>query len=270
MDDTSPSALPASYRYVKQSEFSSLFTASQLRGKVMKFIHTNGGRVGLISAYGLKQIDAPDGMFVGIAQGNLLRAIQITDMDAFEAHYLKRFRRPFFRPENAFIRSHWKACSLCGAFLRKSRFARSRITPDKRDDYCLKCRRQLRIRAAIEAGDRRAERVAIAGGAHTESQWRELLRRFGNRCVCCGIPAKKTKLGKLTKDHVVPILLKGSDSISNIQPLCLPCNSHKRTLAIDYRDNPFQKTHTILRESDLPGGRSGREVRSAGRDRHPG
>lgn len=68
------------------------------------------------------------------------------------------------------------------------------------------------------------------GGSHTNLQWNELVERYGGRCLCCG------KTGTtLTRDHIVPVRLGGSNSIENIQPLCKSCNSKKHTKTIDYR-----------------------------------
>lgn len=61
-------------------------------------------------------------------------------------------------------------------------------------------------------------------GRHTQTEWEELLVRFGYRCTGCGVAHAQSPL---TKDHVVPVSKGGSNSISNIQPLCRPCNSKK-------------------------------------------
>lgn len=68
--------------------------------------------------------------------------------------------------------------------------------------------------------------------AHTEAQWRELCEKYGHHCLCCGVTGVP-----LTKDHVIPPSMPGySDSIDNIQPLCVPCNCRKgKRHATDYR-----------------------------------
>jgi 5-methylcytosine-specific restriction endonuclease McrA len=68
-----------------------------------------------------------------------------------------------------------------------------------------------------------------AGGAYTSAQWIALCNKYHNLCVCCG------KKNKLTPDHVIPIAKGGSSNISNIQPLCMPCNAHKHTCTTDFR-----------------------------------
>lgn len=82
-------------------------------------------------------------------------------------------------------------------------------------------------RRAMKAKRRTAK--TKAGGAYTSAQWIALCNKHHNRCVRCG------KKRKLTSDHVVPVSKGGSSNISNIQPLCLPCNSHKGTKTTDYR-----------------------------------
>jgi 5-methylcytosine-specific restriction endonuclease McrA len=81
---------------------------------------------------------------------------------------------------------------------------------------------------------RRAERLAANGGSHTEEQWQALVKRYGC-CVCCG-----DMLAKLYRDHVVPVAWGGNDDISNIQPLCKPCNFRKAAhRSTDYRAKPL-------------------------------
>ena len=72
-------------------------------------------------------------------------------------------------------------------------------------------------------------RLKGVGGTHSCEAWRQLKELFGNRCLCCG------EMKRLTKDHVVPVTRGGSDDITNIQPLCFPCNKAKFTQTVDYR-----------------------------------
>ncbi len=86
---------------------------------------------------------------------------------------------------------------------------------------------RVRQWAVIQMSKRRA-RIA-AGGTFTLLEWTNLCARYNHRCLCCG------RQTKLTPDHVVPISRGGSNTISNIQPLCGPCNSRKFTKTIDFR-----------------------------------
>lgn len=61
-----------------------------------------------------------------------------------------------------------------------------------------------------------------AKGTHTLKQWNNLCKKFDYRCANCG------KKRKLTEDHIIPLSKGGTNYISNIQPLCLSCNSAKR------------------------------------------
>ena len=76
----------------------------------------------------------------------------------------------------------------------------------------------------------RAQRIKILGN-HTPSQWEELKSHYLYMCLCC---KKQEPFIKLTRDHIVPIVLGGSDEIANIQPLCLSCNVRKYTKIINY------------------------------------
>lgn len=79
---------------------------------------------------------------------------------------------------------------------------------------------------------RQARLRGSQGGRHTAQEWQTLKARYNYRCLCCG---KYEPEIVLTEDHVIPVSLGGSDHISNIQPLCKPCNSKKARSLIDYR-----------------------------------
>jgi len=63
---------------------------------------------------------------------------------------------------------------------------------------------------------------------HTEEEWESKKEQYNNRCFYCG------KASKLTKDHIVPISLGGSNNIDNIVPSCWACNYKKRARRIEY------------------------------------
>jgi len=68
---------------------------------------------------------------------------------------------------------------------------------------------------------RRYAREKGAKGSHTLQEWQDLKKKFNYRCEICG------KKKKLTKDHIKPLSMNGTDYIANIQPLCRSCNSRK-------------------------------------------
>lgn len=85
-----------------------------------------------------------------------------------------------------------------------------------------------RIRTGHKAARYRLKRFGN-GGSHTAQEWLDLCAKYDHRCLCCGL------VKPLTRDHIVPVNHGGTDDISNIQPLCRPCNSTKGTQTIDYR-----------------------------------
>jgi hypothetical protein len=76
---------------------------------------------------------------------------------------------------------------------------------------------------------RRWQQLRRNGGSHTELEWSMLKWRQGLRCAKC------MRKAPLTKDHIIPCALGGTDDIENIQGLCQPCNSSKGIKIIDYR-----------------------------------
>ena len=60
-----------------------------------------------------------------------------------------------------------------------------------------------------------------AGGSYKPSEWRAVLDAYGHRCRHCASDEK------MTVDHIIPISKGGRNTIDNLQPLCLSCNSKK-------------------------------------------
>lgn len=92
-------------------------------------------------------------------------------------------------------------------------------------------------------------RLAHEGGVHTEEEWRALCAEFGFRCVRCGLQPPS-----LERDHIVPIYQRGTEAITNIQPLCKTCNTAKGPEDIDWvayrRQHGFTEHVHSLDQSD--------------------
>jgi len=81
------------------------------------------------------------------------------------------------------------------------------------------------------------QRAALNGnkGRHTAAEWREVLARYGGKCVCCGTTER------VRRDHVVSISRGGRNDAGNLQPLCVHCNGKKGIQTIDYRPKDSRK-----------------------------
>jgi 5-methylcytosine-specific restriction endonuclease McrA len=75
-------------------------------------------------------------------------------------------------------------------------------------------------------------RRARSKGRFTANEWKELKAVYNYRCLCCGEIEPRILL---SVDHVIPLVKGGSNTIDNIQPLCVSCNSKKGTKTTDYR-----------------------------------
>jgi 5-methylcytosine-specific restriction endonuclease McrA len=78
---------------------------------------------------------------------------------------------------------------------------------------------------------RRKVRLLKNGGFHSQGEWENLKAQYNWTCPACKKSEPKISL---TKDHIISVLKGGSNNIENIQPLCRPCNSRKRSKIIKY------------------------------------
>jgi 5-methylcytosine-specific restriction endonuclease McrA len=83
----------------------------------------------------------------------------------------------------------------------------------------------------IHAHKRRAWKRG-SDGSFTQQEWLLVCEYCHNECLCCG---KREPDITLTPDHIVPLSRGGSNTIDNIQPLCLTCNISKNARTVDYR-----------------------------------
>ena len=83
-------------------------------------------------------------------------------------------------------------------------------------------------------------------GTHTVLEWQYLVYEAKNICPRCG-----EFTDRFDKDHVKPIYQDGSDSITNIQPLCSSCNSAKGSESTDYFQVPRSQALIKLESSGV-------------------
>jgi len=100
-----------------------------------------------------------------------------------------------------------------------------------REEENERCRRYraANLEKAREKSHRYRAREAGAEGSFTAEEFQQLCAATGDFCLRCGAA------GVLTTDHIIPLSRGGLNDISNIQPLCGPCNSQKGAQALDYR-----------------------------------
>lgn len=96
-----------------------------------------------------------------------------------------------------------------------------------RGTTCPKCTKKNRHKKIVKRNARRkALRRGAIGPTHTESQWRELVSKYGGYCAYCRIKPVEHR------DHVIPVSEGGTDAIDNIMPACATCNLRKGTMSL--------------------------------------
>jgi 5-methylcytosine-specific restriction endonuclease McrA len=116
------------------------------------------------------------------------------------------------------------ACGRCERILPSSAFTKERCNRNGLSGTCKECRRTYYEANQDQFRRRRYESKAAPGGAlipFTSHQKAERFSMWGGRCWVCGV-ADATQ-----DDHVKPISLGGSHCLSNLRPICVPCNASK-------------------------------------------
>lgn len=150
--------------------------------------------------------------------------------------YLGRIKKP-----SGLSREGYFHCPSCGIWRKKNKsaaelgrlggLARARALTSERRQEIAKLARLVGIEKAHKNKTRKERsEYSKSRGTHTALEWFTLVKFCGEKCVACGGSS-----GRLTKDHVIPVVFGGSDRIDNLQPLCSSCNSAKQMKAIDYR-----------------------------------
>ncbi len=99
----------------------------------------------------------------------------------------------------------------------------SEMSADERDDVVQRCHAAVDAYKASRGATIWAHRRGGLGRIPGKDIY-ETLKRAGQRCELCGIPAKERWLAV---DHILPRTHGGSDDPSNLQALCWLCNAHK-------------------------------------------
>ncbi len=86
-------------------------------------------------------------------------------------------------------------------------------------------------------------------GTHKKEDWLELKELFNDLCVRC---FGESGYYHTERDHIKPVHAGGSDSITNLQPLCPKCNSSKGSESIDFRPSAAKRIGILLPSKFLP------------------
>lgn len=132
-----------------------------------------------------------------------------------------------------------RKCKMRAVELRRDRddAARYLRERDRRIEYATRYARENPQIGQASKRRRRAVQSSATAGRFTGADWLRVQRRFGFRCSYCGAS------GKMTMDHVVPIVRGGQHSEGNIVPACFSCNCRKQgRFVMEWRLNKSRKT----------------------------
>jgi 5-methylcytosine-specific restriction endonuclease McrA len=121
------------------------------------------------------------------------------------------------------------------------------------------CRNCRRLRCNETSVLRRLRRVNDAPGSHTHAQWMNKVRWQGGLCYWCHRKLRDPEgVFRGTRDHLMPLVKGGSDSIDNIVATCWPCNREKGVktpgeyrIYLAQHGRSFSEVSTLRASTDL-------------------
>lgn len=158
----------------------------------------------------------------------------------------KRVKEKYFANHEAILRERREYWSKNSDKLNRRRRESYKDNPEPFVRSNLKWRSNNPEKVRAIAKSKKATRRTVernAQGSLSPKEWLSVIEKYGNHCLKC----KSTN--KITMDHIVPLSKGGRNSIENVQPLCVSCNSRKRTKTIDYRPD----TSCLIPQSDTIG-----------------
>lgn len=148
-----------------------------------------------------------------------------------------------------YIQRDYKLCPDCQETKPAIEFTKHKGMVDGLSVYCRQCDNtkkshwQKNNREKVNAKTHRYwARKLNAEGNYTVEQWKIVRDYYAHNGIC---PACKEARG-LCADHIIPLSKGGSNLITNIQPLCIPCNSSKRDKTIDYRFDKGELAQSLI------------------------
>lgn len=92
-----------------------------------------------------------------------------------------------------------------------------------------------KLLSKININKRKARKASVHNAPYSTEDIQALLQKFGNSCAYCG------STSNLSLDHVIPISKGGCNTLGNLLPACISCNSSKHNRDIDkwYKSREF-------------------------------
>ena len=166
-----------------------------------------------------------------------------------------------------------KICRICGTEKEITEFEVDNRVKTKRTSRCRQCKHKLDDKAA--RAYRRLKRRSKLIGAPMEvtpREIRQLFTVFDGHCAYCGKTPESES--KLHLEHIVPLSDNGRNTLQNLLPACIHCNSKKgaKPLATHFFENrdqfPDENFNLVVSYISLLSGSKKEEVVAELTDEH--